>query len=61
MYSLFKSERLSANIKLTLHKLKPDTENIRGLNLVVVKLTTIQVIYLAKPVLTEDLYIMQKE
>jgi hypothetical protein len=57
-------------------KVKPDTENIRGLNLVMVKLTIVQVtklplqhkihkigmICFAKPLLkTEDLYIMQKE
>jgi hypothetical protein len=54
---------------------KTDTENIRGLNLAVVKLTTVEVSKLqlqdkihkigmlcsAKPVLTEDLYIVQKE
>jgi hypothetical protein len=57
------------------HKVKPDTENIRGLNLVAVKLTTSQVtkgplqhkmhkigmIFCAKPVLTKNLYIVQKE
>jgi hypothetical protein len=54
---------------------KPGTENIRGLNFAVVKLTTVQVtklplqhkickigmICFAKPVLTEDLYIVQNE
>jgi hypothetical protein len=54
---------------------KPDIENTRGLNLAVVKLTTVQVtelplkhkisktvmIYFAKPGLTEGLYIAQKE
>jgi hypothetical protein len=54
---------------------KPDIGNIRGLNLAVVKLTTVQVtklplwhkirkidmICLAKHVLTEDLYIVHKE
>jgi hypothetical protein len=55
--------------------MKPDTENIRGLNLVVVKLTTVQrtklllwhkisklgMICSVKPVLTGDLCIVQKE
>jgi hypothetical protein len=54
---------------------KPHIENIRGLNLAVVKPTTIQVIKLplwhkirkigmicsVKPVLTEDLCVVQKE
>jgi hypothetical protein len=54
---------------------KPDIENIRGLNLAVVKLTTVQVtrqplphkiykigmICSAKPVLTENLCVVQKE
>jgi hypothetical protein len=54
---------------------KSDIENIRGLNLAVVKLTTIQVTKLPlyhkmhkigmtcfpKPGLTEDLYVVQKE
>jgi hypothetical protein len=43
---------------------KPDIENIKGLNLAVVKLTTVQVtgmICFAKPGLTEDLYAVQKE
>jgi hypothetical protein len=56
---------------------KPDVENIKGLNLAVVKLTTIQVtrqplqykickihigmICSAKPVLTEDLCVVQKQ
>jgi hypothetical protein len=54
---------------------KPDIENIRGLNLTVVKITTVQVTRLplqhkickigmicsAKPVLTEDLCVMQKQ
>jgi hypothetical protein len=54
---------------------KPDIENIRGLNLAVVKLTTVQVtrqpfqhkickmgiICPAKPVLTEDLCVVQKQ
>jgi hypothetical protein len=54
---------------------KTDTENIRGLDLAVVKLTTVQVtrlplkhkirkigmICFAKPVLTENLYTVQKE
>jgi hypothetical protein len=53
---------------------KPDIENIRGLSLAVVKLTTVQVtrqplqyktckmgmICPAKPVLTEDLCVVQK-
>jgi hypothetical protein len=48
-------------------KVKPDIENIRGLNLAVVKLRIIRVTKLPlqhcfpKPVLTEDLYIVQKE
>jgi hypothetical protein len=56
-------------------KAKPDIENIRGLNLGVVKLTTVQVTKMplyhktctvsmtcsANPILTEDLYIVQKE
>jgi hypothetical protein len=56
-------------------KVKPDIENIRGLNLAVVKLTTVQVIRQplqnkirkmdmicpAKPVLTEDLCVVQKQ
>jgi hypothetical protein len=54
---------------------KPDIENIRGLNLAVVKLTTDQVtrqplkhkicklgmICPAKPVLTKDLWVVQKQ
>jgi hypothetical protein len=49
---------------------KPDIENIRGLNLEVVKLTTVQVTRqplkhkickIAKPVLTEDLCVVQKQ
>jgi hypothetical protein len=56
---------------------KPDIENIRGLNLAVVKLTTVQVtrqplqhkictskidmIYPTKPVLAEDLCVVQKQ
>jgi hypothetical protein len=53
---------------------KPDTDNIRSLNLAGVKLTTVQVTKLplqykifnigmifAKPRLTEDLYKVQKE
>jgi hypothetical protein len=56
-------------------KVRPGTENIRGLNLAVVKLTTVQVnklpllhkirkidmICSVKPVLTEDLCAVQKE
>jgi hypothetical protein len=56
-------------------KVKPDTENIRGLNLAVVKLMTVQVtrqplqhkickigmICSAKPVLTEDWCVVQKQ
>jgi hypothetical protein len=52
-----------------------ESENVRGLNLAVVKLTTVQVtklplqhkirkigmICFAKPVLTDDLYIVQKK
>jgi hypothetical protein len=58
-----------------LEKVKPDIENIRGLNLVVVKLMTVQVtrqplqhkickigmFWSAKPVLTEDLCVLQKK
>jgi hypothetical protein len=54
------------------HKAKPDTENIRGLNLAAVKLTTVHVaklplyhkllkmgmICFAKPGLTQDLHIL---
>jgi hypothetical protein len=49
---------------------KPDIENIRSLNLEVVKLTTVQVTKqslqhkickIAKPVLTEDLCVLQKQ
>jgi hypothetical protein len=54
---------------------KPDIENIRGLNLAVVKLTTVQVtkqplqhkictidmICAVKPVLTQDLCVVQKQ
>jgi hypothetical protein len=57
------------------NKVKPDTESIRGLNLSAVKLTTVQVTKLplwhkirktgmicsAKPVLTEDLHIVEKQ
>jgi hypothetical protein len=56
-------------------KSKPDTENVRGLNLAVVKLTTVQVtklpllhkvrkicmICFPKPLFTEDLYVVQNE
>jgi hypothetical protein len=56
-------------------KVKTDIENIRGLNLAVVKLTTVQetklplyhkirkigILCSLKPVLTEDLCIVQKE
>jgi hypothetical protein len=56
-------------------KAKPDIENMRDLNLVVVTLTTVQftklslwhkvrkigMICFAKPVLTEEFYIVQKE
>jgi hypothetical protein len=56
-------------------KANPDVQYIRGLNLAAVKLTTVQVaklplqhkiskigmICFAKPGLTEDLYILQKE
>jgi hypothetical protein len=56
-------------------KVKQDIENVRGLNLTVVKLRTVQVtrqplqhkickigkICFAKPVLTEDLCIVQKQ
>jgi hypothetical protein len=59
----------------TLDKANPDTENTRGLNLAVVKLTTVQVsrrplqhkickrdmICSTKPVLTEDLCVVQKQ
>jgi hypothetical protein len=59
----------------TYDKAKPDTENIRGLNLGAAKLTTVQVtklllyhkisktdkICFAKPGLTEDLYVVPKE
>jgi hypothetical protein len=55
-------------------KVKPGVENIRGLNFAVVKLTTVQLnrlplyhkisktgmICFARPVLTQDLYIVQK-
>jgi hypothetical protein len=57
------------------YKAKPDIESIRGLNLAVVKLTTVQVTKLplqhkirkigmicyAKPGLTEDSYVVLKE
>jgi hypothetical protein len=61
--------------ELPVYKVKPDIENIRDLNLAVVKLTTVQMTRLplqhkickmgmicpAKPVLTEDLRVVQKE
>jgi hypothetical protein len=63
------------NIFTVEDRAKPDIENIRGLNLAVVKLTAVQVaklplqheigkicmIYFAKPGLTEDLYIVHEE
>jgi hypothetical protein len=63
------------NIFAVQNKAKADIENIRGLNLAVVKLTTVQVnklplwhkirkigmICFAKPGLTENLYLEQKE
>jgi hypothetical protein len=62
------------NMFMVYGKVKPDIENIRGLNLAVVKLTTIQGIKLplqhkiskkgmmcsVKPVLTENLCVGQK-
>jgi hypothetical protein len=56
-------------------KMKPDIENIRGLNLAVVKFTTVEMTKLplqhkirktgmicsVKPLLTEDLCVVQKE
>jgi hypothetical protein len=63
------------NMFVVYDKIKPDIENIRGLNLAVVKLTTAQVtrqplqhkickigmICPTKPVLTEDLCVVQKQ
>jgi hypothetical protein len=61
-------------MRLNMFAAKPDVENLRGLNLSVVKLSTVQVtklplqhqvckigtICFAKPILTEDLYVVQK-
>jgi hypothetical protein len=66
---------MTMNMFAVYGKVKPDTENVRGLNLVLVKLTTVQVtklplyhkmckigmICFAKPVLSEYLYVVQKE